>query len=193
MKLVIILFAFVVTFTDPTFAQVAGQSGADPTATRTLTIGAFAGASYLKPDEGNYYDIFHTGYVAGLDATRTFGRTSISIDPTFGRNVGKDTSFTYYMGDILIARAVGPGARIHPTAVLGIGYGVIDYPGHSDDNSILRDIGLGISYDVSQQVAVRAAYVYQFWNVGHLTPGFNPNGIQGTLLYRFGFGLRRLH
>jgi opacity protein-like surface antigen len=194
MKLAVVLFALIeliVGSAHPAFAQFGGPGGADPTATRALTIGAFAGGSYLKPDEGVYYNIYQVGYVGGLDITRRYLRNSISIEPTLGRSAGKDTSFSYLMGDVLIGRSLGNGSRIRPFGVLGIGYGVVHYPGQKHDNSILRNLGLGVSYDLTEHFVVRAHWEYQYWNVGTETDGFNPNGIQASLLYRFGFGLKR--
>jgi len=158
-----------------------------------FTGGVFVGVSEFKPDVGDYYDKSQMGYVGGIDLTRRSGRLAVSVEPTLGKSSGKDSTLTYFLGNVLISRAFGPGGRINPFGVLGVGYGIIDAPEAPQDNSVLKILGIGISYNIVEKIAVRAEWQYQYWKLGESTALFNPNGIQVTLLYRFGFGPPSLH
>jgi len=173
------------------FAVGTAQAQAGATATRSLGISAFGGATILKLDYGATYKTYEPGFVVGGDATHPLGPVYLSIEPRFGHTSSSTDSQSYFLGDIKAERAFGPGHRFHPYAIGGIGYGAIHFVTGYHDNSVIYAVDGGLDYDVTSHWAVKGDWQYQFWHLGHTSSGMNPNGFTAAVVYRFNFGSLR--
>ncbi len=155
-------------------------------ATRTLSLSAFGGATIYQPDLGSDYKQNKVGYAFGGGLTYHLGSLGFSLEPRYGHVPSNSGSETYFLGNLKVEKAMGPGHRFHPYSLAGIGYGSISHPAGHGDNSIVYGIGPGLDFDVTPHIAVKGDFIYQFWNLGTPHSTFNPHGYTVAVVYRFG-------
>jgi opacity protein-like surface antigen len=168
------------------FLYHTAQGQAAPAATRGFDLDLFGGATEFKPDYGNGYNLYNTGFVFGGDVIRSTRFFEIAIEPRFGRTSAKlqGDIQSYFLGDVVLSKRI---RRFHPYGVGGIGYGTISYNGHGD-NSVVYTFGPGLQYDATSHWSVKGDWQYQFWNVGTEVNPFNPHGFTAAVVYRLHFG-----
>jgi opacity protein-like surface antigen len=170
---------------------VCASGQAVPTAGQRYTVSVFGAASDINPDYGPRNN---TGYVFGGDVTRHFRLLAPSIEARYGHSSGDVVAENYFLGNVKVEKALGPGLRLHPYGEAGIGYGVIHFGSRAyypEDNSVIYAVGGGADVDVSSRIALKGEYSYQSWKLGTETSGLTPHGFSAGLVYRFAFGLSR--
>ena len=181
-KIAMFLTVGVIPVALPQFAN----AQALPTATANLGFSSFATSGMGHPDWGSQTN---RSFIVGADATRYLKYFNSSIEARIGESTGAADVQKYFMGGMKIERAVGPSHRLHPYAMLGIGYGTntIQHHGYRD-NSVIHGMGGGLDFDVTRTIAFKGDYQYQFWNLGHTTSGLTPYSYTAGVLYHMHFG-----
>ena len=155
---------------------------ASPTAIRTAHISVYGEASRINND---YTPDQSYGYIIGGDFTRSFHRIEVSLDPSYGWHSDYLITQKYFLANLKLGKAFGPGERFHPYAMGGIGRGSMHF-GHpllTSESSTVYDLAGGLDYDVSYLFGVKAQYSYQFWDFGYYSDGLNPRGFSAGLVY----------
>jgi hypothetical protein len=163
---------------------------AGSTARKSMDVSIFAGYNNITPDYGNWHN---TGVTFGANVTRYFRfpikpsleiRANISHGPT----VNEDT---YLFG----VRGLMDFGRFHPYGDFLIGPGKIYYNGffpnpgdhsYTSDGSVVESPGGGIDVDVYRNIAVKADFQGQFWNLGE-NDTLSPKAITFGVVYHFPF------
>ena len=158
------------------------------TASKSLSLSAFGGVNYYQSDYGKDYNKNYTSFVVGSDATHELGSSyGVSLEPRYGHIAGPLDTEDYFLGNVKIEKAIPAGHWLHPYGIAGVGYGKI-HEAKFTDNSMVTAFGGGLDLGVTEHIALKADWQYQFWNLGTPHTSFNPHGYTAALVYRFGGG-----
>ncbi|HTD96792.1 MAG TPA: hypothetical protein VK627_07670 [Edaphobacter sp.] len=170
------------------------RAQANPTATRQLQLSAFAGGT------GTFTDLFggkNLGITAGADLTLLryrLLRPSIEVRGTYPIHEGKIDSQKSILAGAKVEHSFGP---FRPYVDFLVGRGEINYllGGYylSTSNTLyirststVYSPGIGIDYDLTRRLAVKADLQVQRWNTPVLPSGtIHPRALTIAAVYRF--------
>ena len=171
-----------------------------PAATQQLQLSAFVGGTgtYTNLAGGKNLDI-----TAGADLTVLsfrFFRPAFEIRGTYpidGGTISSQKSF------LLGPKIEYPIGRLHPYADFLVGRGQINYlrGGYIFDdnlylssNTLVLSPGVGLDYNFSHNLAVKADFQFQHWDTPAVASGsINPKAITLGATYTFDFNPRHRH
>lgn len=180
-------------------SQVASAQ-ANPAGTQQLQISAFAGLT------GTFTDLAggkNLGITAGADLTflafRAF-RPSFEIRGTYPIDEGQISSQKNFL---LGPKVEYPVGHFHPYADFLFGRGEIDYhyPGYIfgnvryiQTNTFIYSPGIGLDYNLTHQLAVKADIQFQHWDTPAVPSGvIHPTAITFGATYTFDFNSGHRH
>ena len=188
------LFAAIGTLAHTAHAQ------AVPAGTQKLQLSAFAGATGTFTDfEGGK----NLGITAGADLTFLFFRTfrpSFEARGTYPIDKGQISGQKNFL---LGPKVEYPIGRFHPYVDFLIGRGEIDYhdPGFVfgntlfiSTNTVVYSPGVGLDYNLTHNLAVKADAQFQHWNTPVTASGaIHPTALTLGAIYTFDFNPRHRH
>ncbi len=199
MKAKHVLVRLVLCATICSLAHIA-TAQAVPAGTQNLQFSLFAGGTGTFTDlEGGK----NLGITAGVDLTvltfRLF-RPSLEIRGTYPIDGGHISSQKNFL---LGPKVEYPIGRFHPYADFLIGRGEIDYhaPGfdvgntrYISTNTLVYSAGVGLDYNLTHSIAVKADAQFQHWDTPVTTSGvLYPTAITLGVLYNFDFNPHHRH
>ncbi len=170
-----------------------------PAGTQQLKLSAFAAAT------GTYTNLAggkNLGITAGADLTFLRFRLvkpALEIRGTYPVDSGHiDSQKSFLLGP----RVEYPLDRLHPYADFLVGRGQIDYLNggfpvgccldYISSNTFIYSPGVGLDFDLSHFLAVKADAQFQHWNTPVTASGsINPTALSLGLVYNFDFNSRR--
>jgi Outer membrane protein beta-barrel domain len=173
---------------------------ATPAGTQKLQLSAFAGATgTFTGFEGGK----NLGITAGADLTylgfRLF-RPSFEARGTYPIDEGHISSQKNFL---LGPKVEYPLGKLHPYADFLIGRGQIDYhsPGfifgntlYISTNTVVYSPGVGVDYNFSHNLALKADAQFQHWDTPVVTSGtIHPVALTLGVVYNFDFNPRHRH
>ncbi len=175
---------------------LAAHAQADFTATKTISLDVFAGATVLNPKYGSTTG--EIGYLVGADITRHFRPVDVSFEVRYTAATGDSADETTYGGGLKIERAYH---RFHPYVDFLVASGKIkfDHPEiygnafYTHDDSLVYDFGGGVDYDLNSRFALKADFQVQRWHTGIERPPFYPYNASLGIQYRIPFSNLRPH
>jgi hypothetical protein len=171
-----------------------------PTATQQLQLSAFVGGTgtFTNLSGGKNLDI-----TAGADLTvlsfRLF-RPAFEIRGTYPIDEGTISSQKSF---VLGPKIEYPLGRLHPYADFLVGRGEINYlrgvyvfgdSRYLSSNTLVLSPGVGLDYNLTHQLAVKADLQFQHWDTPAVASGsINPRAITLGATYTFDFNPRHRH
>jgi opacity protein-like surface antigen len=188
------LFTAVSALTHTASAQAA------PAGTQQLQLSAFVAATgtFTGLEGGK-----NLGITAGADLTflrfRQF-RPSFEIRGTYPIDQGHISSQKNFL---LGPKVEYPLGKFHPYADFFIGRGQINYhaPGfvygdtlYISSNTVVYSPGVGLDYNVTHNIAIKADAQFQHWDTPVTTSGtIHPTALSAGVVYNFDFNSRHRH
>src|SRR5580704_12373668 len=175
-------------------------SQATPAGTQKLQLSAFAGATgTFTGFEGGK----NLAITAGADLTylgfRLF-RPSVEVRGTYPLDSGHISSQKNFLVGPKVEYPLG---KFHPYADFLIGRGQIDYhsPGfvfgdtlYISSNTLVYSPGVGLDYNVTHNIAIKADAQFQHWDTPVTTSGtIHPTALSVGVVYNFDFNSRHRH
>ena len=162
---------------------------ASVTASRSLGLAAFAGATGVHP-EFNRSPVNY-GFLIGGDATRSFRLASPSLELRFNDASGATVSQKSFLAGIKVEHEFAD--RFHPYLDVLVGTGSTNFtdpgdPAYTHDTSLVLDGGAGLDFDLTKNFAIKADFQVQRWRLGQEQPAFSPELVSVGLVYRPTFG-----
>jgi opacity protein-like surface antigen len=188
------LFSTVSFVSDRALAQSA------PTATQQLQLSAFVAGT------GTFTDLSggkNLGITAGVDITVLHFRAFRPVAeirgtyPVYGGTISSQKNF------LVGPKVEYPIGRLHPYADFLIGRGGIDYlrggyvfgdVKYISSNTVVYSPGVGLDYNLTHNVAVKADFQYQHWDTPAVPSGsISPKAITVGGVYVLDFNPRHRH
>ncbi|HTC74390.1 MAG TPA: outer membrane beta-barrel protein [Edaphobacter sp.] len=188
------LFTAVSALTHTASAQAA------PAATQRLQLSAFVAATgtFTGLEGGK-----NLGITAGADLTYLGFRQflpSFEVRGTYPIDQGHISSQKNFL---LGPKVEYPLGKFHPYADFLIGRGQIDYhsPGfvfgdtlYISSNTLVYSPGVGLDYNVTHNIAIKADAQFQHWDTPVTTSGtIHPTALSVGVVYNFDFNSRHRH
>jgi opacity protein-like surface antigen len=196
-KNVLVRLALSIVITSLTYTA-AGQ--AVPAGTQKLQLSAFAGATGIFTD---FLGGKNLAITAGADLTflafRQF-RPAFEIRGTYPIDSGHISSQKSFLLGPKVEYPIGP---FHPYADFLIGRGEIDYNNGGfifdntlfiSTNTVVYSPGVGLDYNFTHNLAIKADAQFQHWNTAAVASGsIHPTALTLGVLYNFDLNPRHRH